>query len=237
MADLFRFKKFTVDQTGCAMKVNTDGVLIGALAHAENPMAILDIGTGTGVISLMMAQRYPGARVDAVEIDPQAAETASRNFGAAPFSDRLRLYADSFERFLESNPELRFDLIVTNPPFFLNSLRPEDKARDTARHTHAGFFDDLFRLSRKHLSPGGTLAVILPLETVDAVEHLAFRAGLNTAWEIAIKSFPTSVPHREIVGFRLEQTECLKEDLVIYESGKVYSDQYRELLKDFLIIF
>ncbi len=233
----FRFKQFTVDQTGCAMKVNTDGVLAGALAHGPDPAAILDIGAGTGVISLMMAQRYPAAFIEAVEIDPAAAETADRNFRDSPFADRMRLHAGAFTGFLRGNPGLRFDLIVTNPPYFLNSLKSADYAKVTARHTDAGFFAELFSLSARHLNPGGTLFLILPVETVDAVEHLAQEAGLNPAREIAVRSFPGSDPHRELVGFKCGQTECIREDFIIYEAEKVYSAQYRELLKDFLIIF
>ncbi|HEY0896712.1 MAG TPA: methyltransferase, partial [Sphingobacteriaceae bacterium] len=146
-------------------------------------------------------------------------------------------HAGAFADFLRENPGLRFDLIVTNPPFFLNALKPENRAKDTARHTDAGFFAELFRLSASHLNPGGTLVLILPVDTVDAIEHLAFEAGLNAAWEIAVRSFPGSDPHREVVGLKRGQTACIRNDFIIYEAEKVYSAQYRQLLKDFFIIF
>jgi tRNA1Val (adenine37-N6)-methyltransferase len=122
MADLFRFKQFSVDQTGCAMKINTDGVLLGALAQAENPKHILDIGTGTGVIALMLAQRFTTAKIDAVEIDIIAAETAGTNFKNSPFSDRVTVFPKNFESFFDDNRERKYDLIISNPPFHINSL-------------------------------------------------------------------------------------------------------------------
>src|SRR3954468_23378981 len=116
---MFQFKQFAVDQTGCAMKINTDGVLLGALATADEPGNILDIGTGTGVIALMLAQRFANATVDAVEIDQQAARTAESNFNNSVFSNRANLYAEAFESYL-SRSDKKYELIVSNPPFYIN---------------------------------------------------------------------------------------------------------------------
>src|SRR6187402_1935311 len=115
---MFQFKQFTVDQSGCAMKINTDGVLLGALTEANNPQRILDIGTGTGVIALMLAQRFPGAKTDAVEIDEAAAVTAGRNFKASKFTKKLQGYHLGFEEYFRQNPDQKYDLIVSNPPFY-----------------------------------------------------------------------------------------------------------------------
>jgi tRNA1Val (adenine37-N6)-methyltransferase len=120
---MFHFKQFGVDQSGCAMKINTDGVLLGVLAEANNPKTILDIGTGTGVIALMLAQRYNHAIINAVEIDPAAAQTASNNFKNSSFNKRITLFAQSFEDFFNEFSDRRYDLIVSNPPFFINSLK------------------------------------------------------------------------------------------------------------------
>src|SRR5258708_18444410 len=108
MADIFRFKQFNVDQTGCAMKINTDGVLLGALVEADHPKNILDIGAGTGVIALMLAQRFIEAEIDAVEIDVAAAETAGNNFNNSQFANRLNSYPLSFENFFEQNPDKKY---------------------------------------------------------------------------------------------------------------------------------
>ena len=112
---VFRFKEFVVDQSGCAMKINTDGVLLGAMATALHPQRILDVGTGTGVISLMLAQRFPAVVIDAIEIDAKAADTARRNFEASPFSGRISCHPVSLGDF---EPRAPYDLIVSNPPFF-----------------------------------------------------------------------------------------------------------------------
>src|SRR3569832_358514 len=123
MSGFFHFKQFNVDQTGCAMKINTDGVLLGALADANSPKTILDIGTGTGVIALMLAQRFTRAKIDAVEIDEQATETAVRNFADSPLAERLTVYPFGFVDFFDKYPGRRYDLIVSNPPFYINSLK------------------------------------------------------------------------------------------------------------------
>src|ERR1035437_1092252 len=120
---MFQFKQFSVDQSGCAMKINTDGVLLGAITDADHPAAILDIGTGTGVIALMLAQRFADAEIDAVEIDPEAAKTAEVNFEASPFADRLNIYASGFEDYFDVYPDRKYNLIVSNPPFYVASLK------------------------------------------------------------------------------------------------------------------
>src|SRR6476620_610816 len=121
MTKVFQFKQFSVDQTNCGMKVNTDAALLGAIAENERIERILEIGTGTGVIALMVAQRYPDAIIDAVEIDDGAAETAGLNFHNSPFADKINLVKSSIEDYF-SGSAIRYDLIVSNPPYFINSL-------------------------------------------------------------------------------------------------------------------
>ena len=140
---MFQFKQFSVDQTGCAMKINTDGVLLGALVYADQPKNILDIGTGTGVIALMLAQRFTSAKIDAVEIDSTAAETAERNFKNSPFAERLSIFPTDFQRFFNTHPANKYDLIISNPPFHLNSLESPEAKRSVAKHTGEDFFEEL----------------------------------------------------------------------------------------------
>ncbi len=142
---MFQFKQFTVDQSGCAMKINTDGVLLGAIADAENPGTILDIGTGTGVIALMLAQRFITAKVDAVEIDSDAAQTAERNFKNSPFADRLTVYALGFESFFDQFPGKKYDLIISNPPFYIDSLKSPGAKKALAKHTDIDFFEKVIK--------------------------------------------------------------------------------------------
>lgn len=237
MADIFRFKCFDVDQAGCAMRVNTDAALLGALTEGRHASKILDIGTGTGVVALMLAQRFPDTHVDGVEIDPLAAATAELNFRNSPFDERLSLTCGSFQDYLRQSPGKSYDLIVSNPPFFLDSLKNADSKKQTARHADATFFSELLELSFLHLSARGQICLILPLSTSALVEAEAKRIGLFLQSEITILSFPSSTPHRKIITLGTPETAVRREELAIYKAEKQYSDQYRELLKNFLTIF
>ena len=234
---MFRFKQFSVDQTGCAMKINTDGVLLGALTNIRDPLGILDIGTGTGVIALMLAQRFPDARIDAVEIDQTAAETADSNFKNSPFAERLTLYPSGFGAFFDAHPERKYDLIVSNPPFYINSLQSPGAKKTLAKHTDERFFDKLIQDVSAHLTDNGVCWLILPIETAQLVKQLAMQSGLYCQKTISLFSFKTDDPHREILVLGLEPLPVTEEQLVIYDEPKVYSKQYQELLQDFLIIF
>jgi tRNA1Val (adenine37-N6)-methyltransferase len=234
---MFRFKQFNVDQTGCAMKINTDGVLLGALAEADQPKTILDIGTGTGVIALMLAQRFADASIDAVEIDETASATATRNFAGSPFAARLNLYADSFESYLNKHPDRKYELIVSNPPFYINSLESPGARKSLAKHTDQQFFETLIESVAKHLAVVGSFWVILPLETAQLVKVIAVAIGLNLRQAINVLSYPDSEPHREILVFTLGDEKKLDDWFVIYNEPKVYSQQYEEALRPFFTIF
>lgn len=237
MPGVFRFKQFKVDQTGCAMKINTDGVLLGALAEADQPQTILDIGTGTGVIALMLAQRFADAKIDAVEIDETASATATRNFSGSPFTDRLNLYANSFESYLNKHPDRKYDLIVSNPPFYINSLESPGARKRLAKHTDQQFFETLIETVAKHLVTIGSFWLILPLETSQLVKGLSSKYGLSVKKVINVLSYPGSEPHREILVLTLGGEQEADEQFVIYAEPKVYSEQYQNLLTPFFTIF
>ena len=234
---MFHFKHFSVSQANCAMKVNTDGVLLGALAEANSPRKILDIGTGTGVIALMLAQRFGDTIVDAVEIDPKAALTASLNFEKSVFSDRLKAFSNSFQGYFMDFPDSRYDLIVSNPPFFLNSLRSENEAKKVARHTDEVFFKEMVSKSARQLNADGCMTVILPPETSLLIQKISSEYGLYLQKKISVHSFEDSVAHREIVSFGFKACIPNQRKVVIYNSPKIYSEQYSTLLADFLTIF
>ena len=234
---MFHFKQFTVDQTGCAMKINTDGVLLGALAEADRPNSVLDIGTGTGVIALMLAQRFDEAQIDAVEIDSTAAQTAERNFINSPFPERLSIYPMGFDQFFEQNPDRKYDLIVSNPPFFINSLKSLKANKELAKHTDEDFFEALIAGIAKHLNFDGLAYLILPLETADLARNIALKNKLFVRKMMAIYSFKDSAPHREILVLAMDKTKADDEQFIIYDQPKVYSKQYQESLKDFFTIF
>ena len=233
---MFQFKQFAVDQTNCAMKINTDGVLLGALAKADNPTNILDIGTGTGVIALMLAQRFTKATIDAVEIDEQAAKTAKSNFKNSIFATRVNLYAEGFESYLDSSDK-RYDLIISNPPFYINSLESPEAKKNVAKHAGSSFFEDLVKSVATHLTDKGNCWVILPLDTAELVKSLAQQHNLYLQKTIAIKSYPDSKPHREMLVLSLDGVKANDEKFVIYQEERVYSEEYQAALKDFFTIF
>ncbi len=220
------------------MKVNTDGVLLGGFAFHSNPQLILDIGTGTGVIALMIAQRFPVAKVDAIEIDAKAANTARQNFEYSAFKDRIQVYCNSFQQHLQQADTRNYDLIVTNPPFFINSLSSNSAAKKVAKHADKQLFEELLQLSTLRLNKdGGLLELILPLDAAEFVKQIIGNFGLVLHKTVSIKSFDYSIPHREILTFGFNPASKINETLIIYNQPKEYTFQYQTLLKDFLTIF
>jgi tRNA1Val (adenine37-N6)-methyltransferase len=234
---IFRFKQFFVDQTGCAMKINTDGVLLGAIAGTGQPATILDIGTGTGVIALMLAQRFTTAKVDAVEIDEVAAHTAERNFAASPFSGQLAVYATSFESYFAQFPERKYDLIVSNPPFYIDSLKSPGAKKTLAKHTDRDFFERLIKTISMHISPRGKGWLILPLETSDIVMSLASKLALFPQNMVRVSSYPYSGPHRIVLFFGFKEVSAQISNLAIYEAKGLYSNEYQKLLQSYFLAF
>ena len=237
MAGIFQFKQFAVDQTGCAMKINTDGVLLGALAEGTDPQNILDIGTGTGVIALMLTQRFASTQIDAVEIDEPASLTATKNFQNSPFADRLGLFHQDFETYFEEHPEKKYDLIVSNPPFHINSLESPKVNKTVAKHTDKVFFDVLIKGISQHLTENGLCWLILPLQAAELVKELAASNGLFLQRKITIQSFEADKPHREILVLGTNNIKLNDSKFVIYQEPKVYSEMYIAALKNFFTIF
>ena len=234
---MFQFKQFSVDQSGCAMKINTDGVLLGAITTADNPAAILDIGTGTGVIALMLAQRFIEARVDAVEIDPDAAQTAGRNFKVSVFASRLNIYASGFESHFAQFPDNKYDLIISNPPFYIDSLKSPGAKKVLAKHTDVDFFERLIKDVSKHLTLEGSFWLILPVSIGEIVISLAEKYKLYPKELINIYSYTHSQPHRVIICLGFDKTLPHIGKLTIYKSVGAYSEQYQKLLQPYFIVF
>jgi tRNA1Val (adenine37-N6)-methyltransferase len=235
MGSVFKFKQFAVDQTGCAMKINTDGVLLGAIAVQQQPESILDIGTGTGVIALMLAQRFADAKVDAVEIDATAAAAAHKNFSDSSFAGRMKVHAVSFEEF---GTAVKYDLIVSNPPYFVNDLKSPEKRKEIARHTHEDFFNTLLRKAAVMLNPEGLLWLILPVKQAEKVVINAVLYKFHPARLIHIHSDNTKAAFRQIICLGFSRNKPLQEEHVyIYEAKDRYTEQYKQLLKDFFLAF
>ena len=238
MGSIFKFKKFSVDQSGCAMRINTDGVLLAAVAEQVNPSQILDIGTGTGVIALMMAQRFPAAAVDAVEIDESASLTARANFEASDFASRSAVYHTAIEDF---SIDKSYDLIISNPPYFVNDLKNPEKRKEIARHADEQFFEALLSKVANLLSAKGLFWVILPVKQAEMLAVKATDLNLSVQKQIDICSDGSKPVIRHVLCISRSSafTDQTKQHdtFYIYESQGIYTPAYRLLLKDFFLAF
>jgi tRNA1Val (adenine37-N6)-methyltransferase len=246
----FQFKEFTVAQDRCAMKIGTDGVLLGAWTSvAQYPDSILDIGTGTGVIALMLAQRSDAMTVDAVELDDSAYEQAADNFENSVWGDRLFCYhAHLYEFAAEIDDE--YDLIVCNPPFYMETLNDEStalqrsrsikdgaaiEAREQARLEESMPFELLVGAVAKLLSEDGAFSVIIPHEREDDFILLCSRAGLVPSRITRVKGNPTSPIKRSLMEFRFRESVPNTTELTIEYKRQDYTDDYISLVKDFYL--
>ncbi|MBQ3026311.1 MAG: methyltransferase [Alistipes sp.] len=229
----FKFKQFAVEQDDVAMKVGTDGVLLGAWAECEGARRILDIGTGTGVIALQMAQRNPTAQVQAVEIDDTAAKRARANFDNSPWAERLEVEQTPVQEF---SPAERFDLIISNPPYFVDSLLPPDAKRSTARHTHDLTFGELDRAVCRLLAESGRFALILP---EPEFERYAEQSQLHLVRRCNVHSVEGGAIKRVMGEFSKDKPAKIEiESLAIeVERRGEFSADYRALTKDFYLKF
>jgi len=236
MESVFRFKQFEVEQGGCAMKINTDGVLLGAWTRSVGVLRILDMGTGTGVIAMMLAQAHPNALVDAVEIDRAAAKQAAGNFARSPFRERLRVFERSFVDFRSERP---YDLIVSNPPFHTHSLHSPDEHRNVAKHADSSFFEQLFAFVSDFLADGGIFSCIVPASLADrlARENLPERNGLFCQTVLNVSSYPDRPAIRKIVSFGKERTSVSQRDLSIYAGPGVHSPDYKACLAPYFLAY
>jgi len=230
----FQFKQFTVFHDRCSMKVNTDGVLLGAWADSDNISRALDVGTGSGFIALMIAQRTK-AVIDAVEIDPPAALQACENAGHSPWKDRIHIHPGSFQDFA-SNSGMKYDLIVSNPPFFRNSLKPGDKRRSKARHDLSLTLEELLKGTVSLLDPQGRLCLILPYQEKDGFAELASIYRLHCKRITEVRTTPGTVFSRVLMSFGpVPSGTPDRTELTLHEADGSYSDDYHELTKDYYL--
>ena len=241
MESAFRFKQFVVHQDRCAMKIGTDGILLGAWAQAEQPERILDIGTGTGLIALMMAQRFPNAIVDAVEIEPNAAEQAARNFLTSPWPERLTLHHQSMQSFTASGlPDKAYSLIVSNPPWFVDSLKSNESSRNLARHTDSLSHDELLNSVRRLLQRPGRFSAVLPFGDSTSFIHSAHERNLFCRRQCHVRSKPGLSPHRVLLEFETvpAQSPVVLQELIIENDQRHdYTEPFRELTREFYLRF
>jgi len=232
----FQFKRFTIQQDKCAMKVGTDGVLLGAWAPLDNhPYSILDIGAGTGLIALMLAQRSGAEQIDALEIDDAAYEQAVDNFENSPWGDRLFCYHAGLDEFMEE-PEDEYDLIISNPPFYTEDYTTGNEQRDKARFTESLPFEDLTEAAGLLLSEKGVFCVIIPFKEESHFIALAAEEGLYPFKITRVKGTPTTDVKRSLLAFSFDQnTTPAINELTIELARHDYTPEYTELTKDFYL--
>ena len=231
----FRFQRFVVHQERCAMKVGTDSVLLGAWANGGRH--ILDVGSGTGVISLMMAQRFPQAKVEAVDIDEEACRQAVENAEASPFVHQVSIACCSIQE-LARTPHLRgsFDAVVSNPPFFDNALKTPDASRNMARHTDSLPFDQLFLSVRYLMAPTGEFSAIIPFDYKAKFLSEAALNGFVVSREYAVKTTPKKRAKRYLLAFRIPPAEEFDQQEVVLETMPgIRSEWYEMITRDFYL--
>jgi tRNA1Val (adenine37-N6)-methyltransferase len=238
MSKPFKFKEFTVQQDRAAMKIGTDAVLLGAWCSLDNyPDSILDIGSGTGVISLMLAQRCDAMTIDAVELDENAYEQSVSNFEDSDWGDRLYCYNASFQEFSDeiSDEEETYDLIVSNPPFYTDDFKTQDASRNKARFTSSLSFEALIIGVSRILSEKGVFSVVIPFKEETNFIALAKENNLFLNRLCRVKGHETSEIKRTLMEFYFNEIELKQESLVIETARHNYTEAYIELTKDFYL--
>lgn len=231
----FQFKQFTINQDRCAMKVGTDAVLLGAWTPLDHrPNSILDIGSGTGILSLMLAQRSHADTIDAIEIDADAYEQCVENFEQSQWSDRLFCYHASLLEFTEEIDE-KYDLIVSNPPFYSTDYKSENIQRDLARFSDALPFDHLLHSVSILLSKDGIFSVIIPYKEEEIFCDLASKVNLFPLNILHVKGKPSSEIKRSLIEFKFIKNSMKIQELFIEHKRHNYSDAYINLTKDFYL--
>ena len=233
----FTFKQFTVNQQYAAFKVTTDSVLLGAWAELGSCRTVLDIGTGTGILALMAAQRSV-ADIIAIEPDRSSFMQAGLNFAASPWHERLTLYNTTIQEYRPA-AGLFFDAIITNPPYFVDSLLNPDEGKARARHNVSMDYDDLACEAVRLLAPSGTLHLVLPGSEAGRFAVIAAAHGLHPVRRLLVRPTPELPPARVLMSVkRYAPAGCEESSMVIEEGGRhLYSDAYVSLTKDFYLKF
>tara|TARA_R110002049_G_scaffold85790_6_gene218166 strand:+ start:1770 stop:2471 length:702 start_codon:yes stop_codon:yes gene_type:complete len=228
----FRFKQFSVAHDKCAMKVGTDGVLVGAWANHSNPLSILDIGTGSGLISFMMAQRFPKAIITGIDLDDNAIIQANENLETNRWKDRINFQKLDLDKLNSTS----YDLIVSNPPFYNGTNKSGDNQRDLARQNNSLPPALLFKKVTELLSDNGSFCCILPVEIAAIYEEKANRYDLFIQKELFVKGNPSKEPKRILIQFGREVLKKQSDTLIIETDKRhEYTAQYLSLINEFYL--
>ena len=242
--NIFRFKRFDVVNERSAMKVNTDGVLLGTLMTVlPSDRRLLDIGTGTGTIALMAAQRLSDCMesmhqvsIDAIDIDHPSATEAAANFRNSPWGDSLRAHHASLDEFTASVQGKEFDLIFSNPPYFDNALNAPEQRRNAARHTSTGLsYREILDFSSSCLTENGRVAMVLPADTEHDLTRHARMSGLHLHKITRIRTVPRKAPSRIVAEFSRQLTTSPADTILTIQDGGQYTQEYLDLMREFYL--
>ena len=233
---MFKFKQFAINQDRCAMKIGTDAVLLGAWCPIDNnPKSILDIGAGTGILALMLAQRTNADQIDALEIDEEAYEQCVENFEASAWADKLFCYHAGLDEFVDE-PEDEYDLIISNPPFYNEDFKTENEQRDLARFQDAMPFEDLIEAADLLLSENGLFAVVIPYKEEERFIDLCAEYELYPVKATRVKGSHKTPIIRSLLAFkRFELSVLTADELVVEINRHEYTDDYINLTQDFYL--
>ena len=235
----FHFKQFTIHQDKCTMKVGTDAVLLGAWTKAEDAKTILDIGTGTGIIAIMLAQKS-NAQIDALDIDKRSCEQAACNAQQSPWKDRIKVLHASLQGFvrgMQQAPVIRYDLIVSNPPYFDDKYRSSIDALNKTKHNDTLAFDDLINGAVALLEQEGRFCLILPLKEGVIFIKKALRKGLHCSKMLKVRTKIEKQEKRLLMEFRKAPVQYSETEIVVQEENLAYTKEYIELTKDYYLAF
>ncbi|KAA6435931.1 methyltransferase [Rufibacter glacialis] len=218
------------------MKVCTDSCVLGAFADVQGARRILDIGAGTGLLSLMVAQRASQAQVEAVEIDANAASQAQENMAASPWANRVKLFPMGLQEFALTQPQA-FDVIISNPPFFQASLKSADGAKNQAKHTGSLSFAEVVSFAQRYLAPEGKLHILLPPHEAGVFEREAQAAGFHTRQILWLEATPQGKLLRAIHTYTRQPSATTSSTLAVREKDGEYTLTFQELLREYYLIF
>lgn len=234
----FKFKQFTIHQDKCAMKVCTDSCLFGAIISNKNEgfKNALDIGTGTGLLSLMFAQKQLNCKIDAIEIDEEAFKQAKENVEGSVFNSHINLYLADIVAYSNTSISM-YDVIISNPPFYTNDLKSNNEQRNLAMHNSALSYEDLLNSVNKLLDKNGTFYILIPFSIEDKLLHLAKNVNLFPSEIIRFKQTTSHNYFRSVICLNKIKKECKSSELSIKEDSDIYTLEFKNLLKDYYLNF
>jgi len=239
MSDVFRFKQFSVRQREGVFKVGTDGVLLGAWADASDAKTILDIGTGTGMIALMMAQRFPTSKVEGIEIDETAAELAFSNFVNSPWKERLQITCADVRSATGAIANKKYDHILSNPPFFSSGTLPTGSSRTNARHQKSLSFQELFCFINQVLNPNGRVSLVIPSAELEQLFPVLLEEGFQIVERVAVRSKKEKKITRFLLSIRKNDPvicQTIERELTMQkEKRNEYTKEYLEMIHMFYL--